>query len=206
MKLLLIDNYDSFTYNLVDDLRSFSDIQFEIVKHDDPAILEGKYDGIIISPGPGLPHEAGLLMEALIFYANQRTPILGVCLGLQAIALCFGGQLKQLDRVCHGYLSQIEINNRHPIFRDLTDKITVGRYHSWVADNEHLPDTLNVLGRDSKGSIMALAHQSLPIYGVQFHPESYMTPLGRVILSNFIDIIEDEKKQVIPSDYCITPI
>lgn len=195
LHFLLIDNYDSFSYNLVELLRPYSFLELTILKNDDSSIFTDEYDAIIISPGPGLPSTSSFLLEALDYYVG-RIPILGICLGLQAIVEHFGGKLKQLDRVFHGIKDQINILGKSPkkskaeslLFLNVPKSITVGRYHSWVADNSTFPSSLTITAEDKEKNIMAVESQELYCYAVQFHPESYMTKLGSVLIENFINV------------------
>ena len=179
-RILLIDNFDSFTFNLVQLLReSGVPHQLNIVTNDvDLSLLPTKVDKVIISPGPGLPHESGKLMSLLGFFAG-KCPVLGICLGHQAIALHYGGKLIQLEQSAHGQLSEVDIIGRQDdIFRNIGTDFLCGRYHSWVVDPETLPDELRITAVDRQGNIMALKHREFDITGLQFHPESYMTPEG----------------------------
>lgn len=188
MKILLLDNYDSFTYNLAHYLESF-DVQVEVVRNDEIEIDEIKYfDKIVLSPGPGTPNQAGILKELIKEYAGKK-PILGICLGQQAIAEGFGGSIIRLDRVVHGVASDINVTVQDEIlFKDLPQKLEVGRYHSWVVNPENFPDSLEVTSVDEDGNIMSLRHRTYDISAVQFHPESIMTPLGKKMLKNWVDV------------------
>ncbi len=185
MKLLIFDNYDSFTYNIVHAVRELG-IEPDVRRNDCITLPEvAAYDKIIISPGPGIPSEAGILPELLKRYAPEK-PILGVCLGEQAIGECFGAKLENLSRVYHGIRSEISIIKPDYIFEGLPDRIEVGRYHSWVVSREDLPDCLEVTAVSDDGNIMALRHTAYDVRGVQFHPESILTPDGMTIISNWI--------------------
>ncbi len=185
MKLLIFDNYDSFTYNIVHAVRELG-IEPDVRRNDCITLPEvAAYDKIIISPGPGIPSEAGILPELLKRYAPEK-PILGVCLGEQAIGECFGAKLENLSRVYHGIRSEISIIKPDYIFEGLPDRIEVGRYHSWVVSRENLPDCLEVTAVSDDGNIMALRHTAYDVRGVQFHPESILTPDGMTIISNWI--------------------
>lgn len=184
-KTVVIDNYDSFTYNLVHYLEEINGERPSVFRNDEFEIdqLES-FDVIVLSPGPGLPQEANLLMEVISRYADHKI-ILGVCLGHQALAIHFGGELRNLDKVYHGVSSRIKVvqpDEMHAGF----DNLTVGRYHSWVVDEKNVPVTLRITSVDEKGCIMSFRHQSLPIFGIQYHPESVLTPKGKTILRNFI--------------------
>lgn len=186
MKLLILDNYDSFTYNIVHAVRSLG-IEPDVVRNDKISLEEVEgYDKIIISPGPGIPSEAGIVPGLLKRYASQK-PILGICLGHQAIGECFGAGLHNLDEVYHGIQSDITITQPdHYIFAGLPSTLPVGRYHSWVVDKKDLPDCLEVTAMSPDGEIMALRHRHLDVNGVQFHPESILTPQGIKIIENWL--------------------
>jgi anthranilate synthase component 2 len=185
-KILVIDNYDSFTYNLVHYLESL-DCEVTVLRNDDIHIEEpSEYDKILLSPGPGIPDEAGLLKDIIKRYADSKS-ILGICLGQQAIAEVFGGSLINLDEVHHGVAEDISIIvNNEPLFSGMGDTISVGRYHSWSVDPVTFPDVLEVTSTDKNGNIMSLRHRNLNVKGVQFHPESVLTPLGKQILANWL--------------------
>lgn len=194
MNILLIDNYDSFTYNLVQLIENCGTADITIIKNDR---LEGvdisKFDGLIISPGPGLPHESGLLMPFLQ-QNHSKIPILGVCLGLQAIVTLYGGKLKHLTTVYHGAQSHLShMNFKDILFNHFKKTIKVGRYHSWVADNTDFPSILTVTSVDENGEVMSVSHRELPIFAVQFHPESILTPKGNIIMQNFLNICQRRK-------------
>ena len=185
MKLLIFDNYDSFTYNIVHAVRELG-IEPDVRRNDCIALDDiAGYDKIIISPGPGIPSEAGILPELLKRYAPVK-PILGVCLGEQAIGECFGAKLENLSRVYHGIRSTISIIRPDYIFEGLSDRIEVGRYHSWVVSREDFPECLEITAVSDDGNIMALRHKTYDVRGVQFHPESILTPDGMTIISNWI--------------------
>ncbi len=187
-RILLIDNYDSFTYNLVQLLRE-SEVAHEllIVANDTPIdTLPSNFDKVLISPGPGLPYESGHLMDLIAFFVN-RVPILGVCLGHQALSMFFGAKLKQLPHSLHGQKDAVFFSSQKDILFDgLTNAFACGRYHSWVVDPESLPESLLITATDQDGNIMALKHATLPVWGVQFHPESYMTEGGNLIIKNWL--------------------
>lgn len=185
MNVLIIDNYDSFTYNIVDALRTLGTVP-DVVRNDRLDLdAIGVYDKIIISPGPGIPSEAGLLPEFLKRYATVK-PILGICLGHQALGEYFGGTLRNLDEVYHGVSTPIEIVADDYIFDGVENGAEVGRYHSWVVDAATLPDCLEVTATSADGAIMAMRHRDLDIRGVQFHPESIMTKSGVRMLENWL--------------------
>jgi len=185
-KVLVIDNYDSFTYNLVHYLE---DLGCEVtVKRNDRLILEeiDPFDKIVLSPGPGIPDEAGLLKLIIKTYATTKS-ILGVCLGQQAIGEVFGGAIINLDEVFHGVATKVNIIvDDEPLFNGLDKNIEVGRYHSWVVDT-NLPEVLEATSLDENGQIMSLRHKEYDVKGVQFHPESVLTPNGKQILKNWIN-------------------
>ena len=188
-KILIIDNYDSFTYNLVQYLEEHSDVEVNVIKNDDPEIYSLlKYAGVVISPGPGLPGESGLL-STIFDDVDRLPPTLGICLGLQAIGEAFGGKLKQLDKVFHGVDSEINITDENEVlFDDMDKRFKAGRYHSWVINPESIEGCpLEVTCVDDNGNIMGIRHKILNIRGVQFHPESVMTPEGRKIIANFLN-------------------
>ncbi len=184
-KILVIDNYDSFTYNLVHYLE---DLGCEVtVKRNDQLTLKDvePFDKIVLSPGPGIPDEAGLLKEIIKEFAATKS-ILGVCLGQQAIGEVFGGSIINLDTVYHGVATKINITvDDEPLFKSLEKTIEVGRYHSWVVDT-NLPDELEATSIDKNGQIMSLRHKKYDVKAVQFHPESVLTPDGKQILENWV--------------------
>jgi len=185
MRVLLIDNYDSFTYNLVHAVEPYVD---DLVVWRNDAFKLGdvaSFDKIIFSPGPALPDEAGLMMKVIAQY-HAEIPMLGVCLGFQAIVEYFGGELVNFDPVRHGEAKKIRIIDNRNLFKDLLRTEEVGLYHSWGIDTKGLPKALNCLATDDENIVMAFKHESLPVYGVQFHPESVMTPNGDKILKNWI--------------------
>ncbi len=184
-KIVIIDNYDSFTYNL-SHLVKEQGAEVQVLRNDqfELSALEA-YDKIILSPGPGIPSEAGLLCDVIRTYAGKK-PILGVCLGHQAIGEVFGAQLENLTQVFHGVATPCQIVADDPIFEGLERTITVGRYHSWVVATEELPVCLEVTALSDEGQIMALRHRQYDVHGIQFHPESVLTPEGRIIIKNFI--------------------
>jgi len=185
MKIVIIDNYDSFTYNLSHLVKELG-AEVTVVRNDLFALPELEaYDKIILSPGPGIPSEAGLLLDVIRTYAGKK-PILGVCLGHQAIGECFGAQLTNLSEVFHGVATEGTQFGNDPIFAGLPQRITMGRYHSWVVSKDGLPSCLEITAESDEGQIMALRHKEYDIHGIQFHPESVLTPEGRKIISNFI--------------------
>lgn len=185
MRLLVFDNYDSFTYNIVHALRQLG-VNPDVARNDRITLDEvDRYDKIILSPGPGIPSEAGLLMPLLDRYATSKS-ILGVCLGHQAIGERFGAKLHNLSKVYHGLQTPINITADDYIFDGLPRTLAVGRYHSWVVDNDQFPADLEVTAVDANGAIMALRHRSLDVRGVQFHPESILTPEDTKIFQNWL--------------------
>ena len=187
MKILIFDNYDSFTYNLVHLVKELGYTDVDVFRNDKIALEDvAKYDKIILSPGPGIPSEAGLLLPLIKEYACKR-PILGVCLGHQAIGEAFGAQLKNLEDVYHGVATRINITQPDYIFDTLGSELEVGRYHSWIVDNNGLPDCIEITATDNNGQIMALKHKEFDVHGVQFHPESVLTPAGETIVKNFLN-------------------
>lgn len=176
-KIVIIDNYDSFTYNLAHLVRELG-AEVTVLRNDRFQLpeLEG-FDKIILSPGPGIPSEAGLLLDVIRTYAGRK-PMLGVCLGHQAIGEVFGAKLENLSEVYHGVQSECTYEGR---------RMLIGRYHSWVVSNEHFPDCLEVTARTDDGQIMALRHRQYDILGVQFHPESVLTPEGKALISEWLN-------------------
>jgi len=196
MKILVFDNYDSFTYNLVHLVEKITGEKVDVFRNDKlPLEQVQQYDKIILSPGPGIPSEAGLLLPLIKAYASTKS-ILGVCLGHQAIGEAFGGTLVNLSTVFHGVATFIETtvnqpttNNQQPttsIFAGLPAKIEVGRYHSWVISDENFPEELTITARDENQYIMALQHKTYDVTGVQFHPESVLTPEGEKMMRNWL--------------------
>lgn len=184
MNILVIDNYDSFTFNLVHYLEEM-DCTVTVKRNDQFALDEvANYDKIVLSPGPGIPDEAGQLKAVIERYA-QTIPMLGVCLGHQAIAEVFGGTLTNLSTVFHGVSSSMNVVQNDPLFEGLPKTFDVGRYHSWVVDKP-LPQGFVLLAEEENGQVMAFKHDSYPIYGVQFHPESILTPNGKQLLQNWL--------------------
>jgi anthranilate synthase component 2 len=186
MKLLVLDNYDSFTYNLVHLVEKLSDAKVFVVRNDKINVEEVvNFDKILLSPGPGLPKDAGIMPQLLRTYADKKS-ILGVCLGLQAIAENFGGTLKNLDTVYHGIATSVNIKEQNSLFKDCPAQFKVGRYHSWVVDPNTLPKELKVTALDNQGNIMALEHNTFDVKGVQFHPESILSEYGEVMIGNWL--------------------
>ena len=213
MKILVFDNYDSFTYNLVHLVEKITHQKVDVYRNDEIALEKVKgYDKVILSPGPGIPEEAGLLLSLIKEYAATKS-ILGVCLGHQAIGQAFGGTLTNLSTVFHGVATKIQVgkqesqvvslksqvelssnsrftiqDSRFNLFNGLPNEIEVGRYHSWVVDDKNLPSALEVTARDANNFIMALQHKTYDVQGVQFHPESVLTPNGEKIMRNWLSV------------------
>ena len=188
MNILLIDNYDSFTYNLSQYLEEEGgdDVEVTVWRNDQFGLDDVElFDKIVLSPGPGVPDEAGLLKAVIRRYAPTK-PILGVCLGEQAIGEVFGAEIYNLNTVFHGIQSSVRIVASDYIFDNLSDSIKVGRYHSWVVGKEDFPAELEVTAVSDEGQVMALKHRRYDVHGIQFHPESILTPEGRTIIRNFI--------------------
>ncbi len=187
MKILVFDNYDSFTYNLVHLVEKIMHQKVDVFRNDKITLEQvGAYDKIILSPGPGIPEEAGLLLPLIKEYASTKS-ILGVCLGHQAIGEAFGGNLVNLDKVYHGIATPIKITNKSaPILQGLGDTIDVGRYHSWIVNDKGFPEDLEITAIDNNGLIMGLQHKTFDVQGVQFHPESVLTPDGEKIMRNWL--------------------
>ena len=187
MKILVFDNYDSFTYNLVHLVEKITHQKVDVYRNDQIPLEKVKdYDKIILSPGPGIPIEAGLLLPLIKEYASTKS-ILGVCLGHQAIGEAFGGKLLNLSTVYHGVATKCKLQTAHcNLFSGLPDEIEVGRYHSCIISEENFPDELEVTARDENNYIMALQHKKYDIQGVQFHPESVLTPMGEEIMRNWL--------------------
>jgi len=187
MKILVFDNYDSFTYNLVHLVEKILHTKVDVFRNDAITLDEVKvYDKIILSPGPGVPTEAGLLLPLIKQYASTKS-ILGVCLGHQAIGEAFGGTLINLDTVFHGVTTPIQIINEDaPILKGLEKTVEVGRYHSWIVNDKTLPEELEITAVDDNGYIMAMQHKTYDVQGVQFHPESILTPCGEQIMRNWL--------------------
>ncbi|MFY7965314.1 MAG: anthranilate synthase component II [Chitinophagaceae bacterium] len=186
-KIVIIDNYDSFTYNLVHLIEKITNKNVTVFLNDEFELEQIQtFDKIILSPGHGLPENAGKMMQVIEEFKHTKS-ILGVCLGHQAIALAFGASLKNLETVYHGVATSIQLcNSNSLLFDDIEMPMLVGRYHSWVVDTENLPGELLVTAKDNKGNIMALQHKTLDITGIQFHPESIMTPNGEKLMRNWL--------------------
>lgn len=186
MKILVLDNYDSFTYNLVQIIEQIVNEKIDVFRNDKISLEEvEKYDKIILSPGPGIPEEAGILLELIKKYAPTKS-IFGVCLGQQAIAEAFGGTLINLSEIYHGVATESTQINEHKLFKNLPETLEVGRYHSWAVNPENFPDELEITSVDKNGMIMSLKHKNYDVHAVQYHPESILTPKGKQILENFL--------------------
>ena len=185
MKIVIIDNYDSFTYNLSHLVKELG-AEVTVLRNDQFKLEElEQYSKIILSPGPGIPSEAGLLLDVIRTYAGRK-PILGVCLGHQAIGEAFGGRLENLSDVFHGVATPCHLTSDDALFSGISKEFTVGRYHSWVVAKDGLPDSLEVTAESDEGQIMALRHKTLNVRGIQFHPESVLTPDGKKMLQNWL--------------------
>ena len=191
MKILIFDNYDSFTYNLVHVVEKIINDKVDVYRNDKIPLEKVKgYDKIILSPGPGIPIESGLLLPLIKEYASSKS-ILGVCLGQQAIGEAFGGSLINLSTVYHGVATKIKVNpertkSKNDVFNLLDNELEVGRYHSWIVSKEGFPGDLEITAEDENGYIMALRHKTFDVQGVQFHPESVLTPMGEMMMRNWL--------------------
>lgn len=188
MKVLVFDNYDSFTYNLVHLVEKILGTEVAVFRNDELPLEKVKeFDKIILSPGPGIPSEAGLLLPLIKEYAATKS-MLGVCLGHQAIGEAFGGELANLASVYHGIATPIKLTNNttQSLFEGLPNEIEVGRYHSWIVTEENFPADLEVTARDENKYIMAMQHKTYDVQGVQFHPESVLTPSGEAMMRNWL--------------------
>ncbi len=185
MKIVIIDNYDSFTYNLAHLVKELG-VEVTVYRNDQFELSQlEEFDKIILSPGPGIPSEAGLLLDVIRTYAGKK-PMLGVCLGHQAIGEAFGAKLTNLSDVFHGVATEGTQFGNDPIFAGLPKRIVMGRYHSWVVSKDGLPECLEVTAESDEGQIMALRHKTLDIHGIQFHPESVLTPEGKTMIGNWL--------------------
>lgn len=187
MKIVVIDNYDSFTYNLVHAIKKISGLPVDVFRNDEIDLEDlDQYDKIVLSPGPGLPVEAGLLLDIIRRYASTKS-VLGVCLGHQAIGEAFGGSLTNMNRVLHGIATSVTTTeNKTDLYNGLSDTFQAGRYHSWIVNEADLPTCLKVTAYDDKGMIMSMKHTEYDVEGVQFHPESVLTPLGELMIANWL--------------------
>lgn len=186
-KILLLDNYDSFTYNLVQYIEEITGYGIDVIRNDKITVEQvSSYDIIFLSPGPGVPKDAGILIDVIREYSGKR-PIFGVCLGLQAMAEAFGGSLTNLKRVYHGIATEVKVEQKDSLFNGLETPFMAGRYHSWVATENDLPDCFTITAVDvEENEIMAISHNEHLTKAVQFHPESILTPNGKEILRNFL--------------------
>ncbi len=191
MKIFVFDNYDSFTYNLVHLVEKITHEKVDVYRNDQIRMEKEKdYDKIILPPGPGIPEEAGLLLPLIKEYASSKS-ILGVCLGHQAIGQAFGGELINLSSVFHGVATPVKVKSeklkvKSFLFEGLPGELEVGRYHSWVVSKENFPEELEITAEDETGMIMGLQHKTYDVQGVQFHPESVLTPMGEEIMRNWL--------------------
>ncbi|WP_435262008.1 anthranilate synthase component II [Tenacibaculum sp. nBUS_03] len=191
MKILILDNYDSFTYNLVHMVEDITGQLPDVYRNDEITIKEiEKYEIIILSPGPGIPDEAGILKEVVATYAG-RIPIFGVCLGLQAITEVFGGKIENMGEVFHGVATEMEVvEPKATIFKGISEKFEAARYHSWIASKENFPRTIAITAVDEEGEIQAIEHKEFNVSAVQFHPESILTEVGEQIVRNFLENVQ----------------
>lgn len=193
MKIVIIDNYDSFTYNLAHLIKELG-AEVSVYRNDQPevqALIDNadniEFDKIVLSPGPGIPSEAGLLLDVIRTFAGKK-PMLGVCLGHQAIGEVFGGQLTNLSDVFHGVATEGTQFGNDPIFAGLPERITMGRYHSWVVSKDGFPECLEITAESDEGQVMALRHKEYDIHGIQFHPESVLTTEGKTMIGNWLKL------------------
>jgi len=194
MKILVLDNYDSFTYNLVHYLEELTGNRVTVARNDEITIEEAAaFDRIVLSPGPGIPEEAGILKELILKLTPEKS-ILGICLGMQAIGEVFGGHLTNLEKIYHGVATDIKITDpKELLFQGLPTVFKGGRYHSWVVDRDTLPVCLQITAADENGMIMGITHKQFDVCGLQFHPESVLTEHGKQILSNWLNITNHKK-------------
>ena len=187
MKIVVIDNYDSFTYNLVHAIKKISGLPVDVFRNDEIALEDlEQYNKIVLSPGPGIPEEAGLLLDIFRKYGPTKS-MLGVCLGHQAIGEAFGGTLTNMNRVLHGIATPVNTTKVPTrLFDGLPETFSVGRYHSWIVNEADLPDCMQITSYDDKGMIMSMKHTTFDVEGVQFHPESVLTPLGEQMITNWL--------------------
>lgn len=187
MKVLVLDNYDSFTYNLVHIIEGILDQKVDVYRNDEISLeAVGYYDKIILSPGPGVPDEAGITKDVIKKYHSTKS-IFGVCLGEQAIAEVFGSKLNNMEEVYHGVASKIKVLKEDDIFDGIPKEFNGGRYHSWIVSKDDLPKSLEVTCVDEYGNVMGIKHKQYDVCGVQFHPESILTEHGQKIISNFLE-------------------
>lgn len=195
MKLALIDNYDSFTYNLKA-LLNEQGAEIDVFRNDKLKLDElQKYDGIVFSPGPGLPQDAGMLMELVQYYHTSK-PILGICLGMQAIGLSFGAELVNMDKALHGMSLPVQ-HFGDEIFKDVSNEFEAARYHSWALSSRSFPEELKIIASSENDTIMGIRHIDYPIYGFQFHPESILTKQGSLLVKNFMNQVKTNQHESI---------
>ena len=206
MHLLVIDNYDSFTWNIEHMLVSQGNVEVKVMRNDEinPAGIV-RFDGIVISPGPGLPDEAGQLMRIIPIAAAHQVPLLGICLGLQAIVQHFGGTLVNMERVLHGQASELTSVVSQGLFKNLLAPLTVGHYHSWILEEANFPPNLILTAKNQDGLPMAVSHPQLPIEAVQFHPESVLTPTGPKMFQNWVAFVRAYRSEH-PTDTSHVPV
>jgi len=186
--LLMIDNYDSFTYNLAQILEESALCDFDVIKNDEIKLLQVEnYDKILLSPGPDVPSQTKMINQIIAEFYDKK-PIFGVCLGMQAIAEFFGAKLFNMHQVFHGIKEKITITEKSKIFNGLGNRQEVGLYHSWAVSEKDFPKDLRITAKSEQNIIMAIEHKNYPVFGVQFHPESYMTKNGKIIINNWINI------------------
>jgi anthranilate synthase component 2 len=187
MKIVVLDNYDSFTYNLVHAIEKILQYKISVVRNDEVDVdYFSSFDKIVLSPGPGIPDEAGILKDVIRTWAPNKS-IFGVCLGLQAICEVFGASIENLNQVYHGVATTIiQTVNDDPLFKEVPEIFEAGRYHSWIVSRNGFPDCMEVTAIDKQGQIMAVRHKSFDVCGVQFHPESVLTPCGEKIIENWL--------------------
>ncbi|KAA6312446.1 Anthranilate synthase component 2 [termite gut metagenome] len=186
-RIFILDNYDSFTYNLYHLINELGNVEAVVRRNDKIKLDEVEaFDKIILSPGPGIPEEAGVLLPLIRRYAHTKS-ILGVCLGHQAIGEAFGGKLENLKEVFHGIQTPVNIIGKDILFKGLGEQLLAGRYHSWIVGRNGFPDCLEITAESEEGYVMALRHKMYDVHGIQFHPESILTPQGRIIIDNFIN-------------------
>ena len=189
MKILLVDNYDSFTFNLVNILRKVKQVGLEVVRNDEIKLEDvSSFDKIIFSPGPDIPHQGDIMWQIIDSYKSEKS-VLGICLGMQAIGLYFGAKLTNLQKVFHGVTRQIQvIDQGEPLFKNIESPFTGGLYHSWIVDEDNFPQELKITSKSEYGIIMSLRHKNHDISGVQFHPESVMTLVGEKMVFNWLGV------------------
>lgn len=188
MKILVLDNYDSFTYNLIHYIKELSSDTVDVFRNDEISIEQvAMYDKILLSPGPGIPSEAGIMPQVIKTYGVSKC-ILGVCLGHQAIVEAYGGEIYNMPQVYHGVESLLTITSTDILYNDIPPTFTAGRYHSWNAVKNTLPDCFEITAVDESGEVMSIKHKSHNVRGVQYHPESVLTPEGKKIIKNWLEL------------------